>query len=1231
MEKMYFTTKKLLIQWMAAFSLILCLSATSVISAQNINLEPNSSFATCEISPDGTATVIATGGVQPYSYQWSTGSTFVVIYNLLPGDYQVTVTDATGEVASTTVTVVIGPEGIWLMPSSTPSSCGACDGTAQPHPMLGAPPYTYQWSDGQTTEVATGLCPGEYSVTVTDTQGCANSATVNVGSIGNLNVTATSTDTGCSGTDGTATANPTGGVAPYTYTWSNGGTTQSISGLAPGSYTVTVTSADGCQGVATTVVSGGGSTIDVSTTSTPTECGSTDGTATATSSGGVAPFVYNWSNGATTQTITGLAPGVYTVTVTDAQGCSSTSTAEVTGSSAPDAGTISTTDPTTICASDGIPNPITVSVSGASTGSTAQWVVTDANGNILALPPSNVIDLEGAGEGTCLIWYLVFDGTISGAEVGNNASDLEGCFDLSNNIPVVRLTTEPGTISTDDPTTVCVGDMEDDFIDVSVDEAGVGTNSAWVITDANGVILGLPMAPPFNFEDAGLGNCLIWYLNFEDGLVGAEVGANANDLEGCFSLSDPIEVIRADAGMVTVSPENPTICPGEEVLLTATSSVNATFVWFATEGLLGSPNEAATTFTMMEPGTYQIIVSTTTEDGCMGMAMTEVTVLDGPVVNIADDPNGNTICNSGESLNLTVANPAAGVTYSWTASAGTITENGASAEYTMMMPGTYTITVEATDDVTGCATTSTTTAVVGIFDITASESSPISTCGGADGEATVTTNGGNGNFTYEWSNGETTQTITGLADGTYTVTVTDALSGCTQEGSVDISAVGISLGNFVFLDSNENCTQDGFDSGLESVPVNLMGPGPDGIPCNADDEIVEGTLTDANGFYLFDCVDPGTYYIQFFATVVYNGLRYTCIDGDGTGNTDPSGNNDDLNDSDVDPETGKTMPFEVLDTDGDGIAETIDMNGDGINDKDPLSFDAGVIEICNNVNNGGQIGSSQMICAGELPAKLTNIIPAGGGGTAPIEYLWICSPVGGAPNPATWVNVPNSNSDCLQLGPVFQTQYYARCARREGCPDFVFESNVIVIEVIACSQIVTFNTSMTSDETVQVSWITDNDVPGAMYHVERSADAANYTVLSEIPSKLSALSAYTFSDDDPMKGMNYYRIKRVDDMGNYYFSDVSEEMNTPNAKVNFEIFPNPVSANLTLENLSIIEGEVDVEVISATGVTKKGIKMDASSYNTSFIDTNDLAAGVYYLRITHADGEVDLIKFTKVN
>ncbi len=1315
---MYLRTNKLLTKMMTAFCLILCLGISNValatVDANGINLEPNSSYATCDVSADGTATVIATGGVQPYTYLWSTGETFVVASSLLPGDYQVTVTDATGCVASTTVSVMVGPEGIWLMPTSTPATCGSCDGTADPHAMLGAPPYTYQWSDGQTTPIATGLCPGDISVTVTDSQGCSNSTTVFVSSAGNLNVTASSTGTGCTTADGTATANPTGGMAPYTYSWSNGGTTQTITGLAPGTYTVTVTSAEGCQGIATVVVEGMASNLSVSTSATGTACGSATGSATANATGGVPPYTYSWSNGATTAMISGLAPGVYTVTVTDSQGCFAVSSVEVAGDSAPNAGTISTNDPTTICAGDGEPDPITVNTSGASTGVAKQWVVTDANGLILALPPSNVIDLDGAGPGLCLIWCLVYDGSITGAEVGNNASDIQGCFDLSNSLPVDRLSTEPATISTTDPTVVCVNDMEDDFVDVTVDDPGMGSNAAWVITDANGVILALPQLPPFNFEPTGAGNCLIWYLTFEDGLMGAELGANAADLQGCFSLSDPILIERNDAPTVTIDPEVSIICPGEPLDLAATSSAtNVTYEWFASAGLLSTTDEATTTYTMMMPGDYQILVSVTDENGCMGVGMATVTVMESPDVTITDNPDGNTIC-AGASLDLSATSSDPDVTYAWTASAGTIDPEGADVTYTMMMPGTYTITVEATNaegcigtattevtveggtdvsitddpngntictpgeslnlsasssdpdatfawtasggsidpegaDVSytmmmpgtytitvvstsaeGCTSTTTTTAVVGIFDITAEESSPISECGGMDGEASVTANSGNGDFTYEWSNGETGGTISGLGEGTYTVTVTDVLSGCTQEGTVEIDNPGFNIGNYVWFDNSEDCLQDQNESGAESVPVNLMGPGPDGLACTADDVIVESTITDSEGFYLFECVNPGTYYIQFFATVVYNGVEYTCIDGDGSGSSSDPMNNDDNNDSDADPETGKTMPFDLIDADGDGLPEIIDMNGDGINDKDELSFDAGIFETCNNVTSGGQVAGSHSVCPGEIPPKFTSVVPAGGGGTAPIEYLWICSPNGGVPNPGTWIPVPNSNSDCLQLGPAFETRFYARCARREGCPEFVIESNVVVCEVMSCAQIITFNTIM-NEETVEVSWITDNDASGATYHVERSTDGANFEVLTEIASTANDLSFYNFSDESPAKGMNYYRIKRIDASGNYVFSDISQEMNRPNSEQNFEIFPNPVSSNLTIENVNLIEGDVQIEIISTIGTVNNTMKMDASSYNKSSIDTNNLPAGVYYLRVLHGEDQVELIKFTKIN
>ena len=238
---------------------------------------------------------------------------------------------------------------------------------------------------------------------------------------------------------------------------------------------------------------------------------------------------------------------------------------------------ISTTDPTTICADDGIDDLINVTIDDAGTGgTTTAWVITDAAGTILALPPAPPFNLEGAGGGTCLIWLVSTNDASFAPAVGDNAAAAVAaatCATLSNSIAITRqtncaaCTASASTISTTDPTRICI-DGVGDPINVNFDVTGMGAG-AWVITDAAGTILALPPAPPFDLDGAGAGQCLIWYVNVEDDAFAPAVGDDAMAVvaaSSCAFLSNPITVDRIEVTAPTISTTDPTtICADDGI------------------------------------------------------------------------------------------------------------------------------------------------------------------------------------------------------------------------------------------------------------------------------------------------------------------------------------------------------------------------------------------------------------------------------------------------------------------------------------------------------------------------------------------------------------------------------------------------------------------------------------------------------------------------------------------
>ncbi len=249
----------------------------------------------------------------------------------------------------------------------------------------------------------------------------------------------------------------------------------------------------------------------------------------------------------------------------------------------------------TLCNDDA--DPFDVNLIDAQ-GDRNAWVITDTAGFILGFPLAPPFDLSNAEVGTYMVWHLSFDGTIAGASLGSNANDLDGCFGLSNPITVTRTDVMASTILYADSTQtqrICVGDGVADVISV-VSSGGTGMTQSWVVTDTAGVILDLPDSFPLDFEPTQGGTCLIWLLNHGSDLAGATIGSNADDLQGCFALSNPLTLIRegVDGGslLTDIGSSNVLICIGDDsaddlgLTLSGAVGQNSAFVVTDTAGVI---------------------------------------------------------------------------------------------------------------------------------------------------------------------------------------------------------------------------------------------------------------------------------------------------------------------------------------------------------------------------------------------------------------------------------------------------------------------------------------------------------------------------------------------------------------------------------------------------------------------------------------------------------------------
>lgn len=287
--------------------------------------QPGSCAAT-----DGIVTIVPTRGVPPFTYQWSTGATEVSIKNVPKGVYSATITDAAG--ASVTHSHILNSKelDLYLSDAKPSTFCNPNSGALTVDPVGGLPPYAYLWSTGQTSATAQGLPVGLYAVTVQDANGCVALGEYEVKLNPNYYpyaVIQTVQEPDCINiNDGELKAQMAGSsyYGPHSYAWSNGAASETISNLAAGNYTVTITDALGCV-VSTVVALQKALTMTGSVVCT----GSTAGTAGAVLVNASAPVSYVWSNGQTGANLANLTGGAYSVTASDANGCSATNSVNV--------------------------------------------------------------------------------------------------------------------------------------------------------------------------------------------------------------------------------------------------------------------------------------------------------------------------------------------------------------------------------------------------------------------------------------------------------------------------------------------------------------------------------------------------------------------------------------------------------------------------------------------------------------------------------------------------------------------------------------------------------------------------------------------------------------------------------------------------------------------------------------------------------------------------------------
>ncbi|HRG01917.1 MAG TPA: gliding motility-associated C-terminal domain-containing protein [Bacteroidia bacterium] len=808
---------------------------TRTVSITNIPgptaITGNTTLAGCNLS-NGTYSVTGvTGGTPAYTYSVDGVATAALTSGLSAGTHTVTVKDANGCAFSTTFIIgtANGPTNATIVTSN--ASCGSANGSATVTAVTGGlAPYQYSFNGGAFGAGTTvgSLPAGTYSVTIRDANSCT--LTVNYNVLNNSGPTASVTNSiniNCFGNStGSFTVTPSGGTAPFTYTLTtpvqtNG--TGVFTGLPAGSYNVTVKDNLGCTTTASVTLTQP-TALTLTTTSSPAKCfGAASGTVSASGSGGVAPYTYLWPalGSSTLSTVNNVAAGTYSVTQTDANGCSIVQSVVVTQ---PTSLTLtSTLTPATCGNANGSG---TVTVAGGTPAYSYNWsnggissVLTGASAGTYTL---NVTDFNG-----CILTRTVSVTNIPGPTAITGTTTLAGCGLANGTYNVTGVTggTSAYSFSVD---AVSTGSLTGGLI--------AGTHTV-TVSDANGCIfsttfnVGTAIGPATatvvsNNASCGSANGTATVTSVGGGTAPYQYSFNG----GAFAVGNTTSGLIAGTHTVTIQDANSCTLtvnynvlnngsPSSAIVSTTNTSCfggnNGGFT-VAGSGGSGAPftytltspfqSNGIGTFTGLSAGTYSVI----TKDVAGCTTSTTVVISEPALLTLNATPVA-ALCFGTATGTINLTGNGGTPTYSYNLNGGAYQT---SSTFANQFSGIYSMGIK---DANGCTATQT-VQVTQPTALAIQVATQNANCTAANGIASATVTGGTPIYTYTWTGGGGASAISNsVVAGTYSVTATDA-NGCSITSQ---AIIGLTPGGAATITAQSNITCNGANNG--SATASMIG------------------------------------------------------------------------------------------------------------------------------------------------------------------------------------------------------------------------------------------------------------------------------------------------------------------------------------------------------------------------------------------------------------------------